>query len=221
MARVWEASSHGGTELLALLAIADFADDDGNAYPSVGTLAKKCRLQPRRMNYILSSLQGSGELDMKLSGGPRGTNRYRITLMREPLHSSAGVQPSAGVHSNAGNPCTPVREPLHSSAPKPSVTINNHQKVDQSIRSLLSEIPDDLFADFAKLKKTKKSAITKTAIDGIRREAAKAEISFEDAIRTCCERNWQGFKAEWLSNSNSRTPSGNDKQQAKPWEGAR
>ena len=28
MARVWELSTHGGTELLMLLAIADFADDD-------------------------------------------------------------------------------------------------------------------------------------------------------------------------------------------------
>ena len=35
MARVWEFSSHAGTDLLMLLALADFADDDGNAYPAV------------------------------------------------------------------------------------------------------------------------------------------------------------------------------------------
>jgi len=32
MARVWEQSQHAGTNLLMLLAIADFADDDGQAY---------------------------------------------------------------------------------------------------------------------------------------------------------------------------------------------
>lgn len=32
MAEVWEHSHHAGTHLLMLLAVADFADDDGRAY---------------------------------------------------------------------------------------------------------------------------------------------------------------------------------------------
>jgi hypothetical protein len=42
--RVWEASRQTGGALLVLLAIADFADDDGLAYPSISTLARKARL---------------------------------------------------------------------------------------------------------------------------------------------------------------------------------
>jgi len=42
--RVWDHSAASGSFLLMLLAIADFADDDGNAYPSVPTLARKCRM---------------------------------------------------------------------------------------------------------------------------------------------------------------------------------
>jgi hypothetical protein len=123
MAKVWECSKHGGTELLALLALADFADDEGTAFPSVGTLARKCRLQPRRMNYILASLQESGELEIRANKGRLGTNLYRIRLHAQGMHSSAGVHGNAGVHSTASPPCTPVREPLHSSADKPSITI--------------------------------------------------------------------------------------------------
>lgn len=48
MAKVWELSANRGNDLLMLLAIADFADDDGNAYPSVQTLAHKCRMQGKR-----------------------------------------------------------------------------------------------------------------------------------------------------------------------------
>lgn len=46
MARVWDQSQHSGSELLMLLALADFADDDGNSYPAVPTLAAKCRMTP-------------------------------------------------------------------------------------------------------------------------------------------------------------------------------
>jgi len=51
--RVWDHSAASGSFLLMLLAIADFADDDGNAYPSVPTLARKCRMKPRNANYIV------------------------------------------------------------------------------------------------------------------------------------------------------------------------
>lgn len=78
MARVWADSKHAGSELLMLLAIADFADDDGNAYPAVPTLAAKCRTTPRHANRLLSALRASGELEVRINEGPRGTNRYRV-----------------------------------------------------------------------------------------------------------------------------------------------
>jgi hypothetical protein len=84
MARVWDQSTHGGTELLVLLAIADFADDEGNAYPAVGTLATKCRMSARNVNFILSALRASGELEVQASKGPSGTNRYKVVTGLKP-----------------------------------------------------------------------------------------------------------------------------------------
>ena len=66
MARVWAESKHSGTDLLMMLAIADFADDDGNAYPSVGTLAKKCRTTPRHVNRILAALRAHPTVDRRV-----------------------------------------------------------------------------------------------------------------------------------------------------------
>ncbi len=63
-----------------LLAIADFSDDDGKAYPSVPTLARKCRMVPRNVNHILAKLKASGELVVKQNEGPRGTNLFFIPL---------------------------------------------------------------------------------------------------------------------------------------------
>jgi hypothetical protein len=48
------------------------------------------------------------------------------------------------------------------------------------------------------LRKTKKSAMTKTALSGLERECNKAGLSLEAGIRVCCERGWASLKAEWL-----------------------
>jgi hypothetical protein len=95
MARVWDCSRHGGTELLMLLAIADFADDEGRAYPSVGTLADKCRMSPRNANMLLARLRESGELEISIGTGPRGTNSYRIRLQAAPLKAASPLKPAS------------------------------------------------------------------------------------------------------------------------------
>jgi hypothetical protein len=93
MARVWEQSQHAGTNLLMLLAIADFADDDGQAYPAVPTLALKCRMTSRNANLILSVLRKSGELIVRQNEGPRGTNMYLIPLKpASPLKDSSSLK---------------------------------------------------------------------------------------------------------------------------------
>lgn len=60
-------------------------------------------------------------------------------------------------------------------------------------------IPAELAADWIKLRKVKKAEVTKTAIDGVAEEAAKAGIALEAALRECCTRGWAGFKASWLT----------------------
>lgn len=59
-------------------------------------------------------------------------------------------------------------------------------------------IPQDLAIDWLKQRKTLKAEATKSAIDGIEREAAKANMPLEAALRECCARGWRGFKADWL-----------------------
>ena len=144
MAAVWKGSQHIGSALLMMLAIADFADDKGVAYPAVSTLAEKTRMKPRNANYLLSELQASGELAIKIAEGPRGTNLYRIAISRlqgvQPaagVHRSAGVQQGAGVqavaglHHSAGGAALECSKPLHPSAPEPSL---NHQEPSKKAR---------------------------------------------------------------------------------------
>lgn len=86
MTRVWSRSTHSGTELLLLLAIADFADDHGTAWPSVETLARKARTTRRHVQRLLGRLVDSGELRVTrrsrstTSHGVSATHLYQVLV---------------------------------------------------------------------------------------------------------------------------------------------
>jgi helix-turn-helix protein len=80
MTQVWQRSQHKGSELLLLLALADNANDQGIAYPSVRTLAKKTRLSTRQVKRLIKVVELSGELRVSYETGPRGCNEYAILL---------------------------------------------------------------------------------------------------------------------------------------------
>ena len=81
MSAVWEKSAMKGAPLLLLLAIADHANDRGHdAYPSIGTLRKKVRLDERQVRRIIRLLEAFGELRTSIGTGPRGTNEYIVVV---------------------------------------------------------------------------------------------------------------------------------------------
>ena len=74
-------------------------------------------------------------------------------------------------------------------------------------------VSGQVWNDFSALRAKRRAPITETALKGIQREAEKAGITLEEALSTCCERGWQGFKAEWyrrekLEQKNSTEASG-------------
>lgn len=82
MAEVWENSPEKGGALLVLLALADYANDEGVCWPSMATLAHKARMDERNVRRIVGKLTKSGELELVERGGlekgrPRA-NRYRV-----------------------------------------------------------------------------------------------------------------------------------------------
>lgn len=64
----------------------------------------------------------------------------------------------------------------------------------------LAGIDPEIASDFKALRAKLRAPITATAMKGIQREADKAGISLQDAIRACCENSWRGFKAHWFEN---------------------
>lgn len=63
---------------------------------------------------------------------------------------------------------------------------------------LACNVSEQVADDWLLHRKAKNAAPTKTAIDGIEREAAKAGVSLQAALAICCQRGWVGFNAEWI-----------------------
>ena len=71
--RVWKQSGKGGTQLLLLLAMADWSDDWGYCHPSIEQMAIKCRQTERNILNLIADLEKSNELRRLARGkGGRG-----------------------------------------------------------------------------------------------------------------------------------------------------
>lgn len=133
MSWVWERSQSGPTQRLVLLAIADCANDRGaDAYPATSTIAKKTGLSERGVRKAIAELETLGELKVDYKAGPKGCNRYRVTIpepdagnpeqgatsdTRNDVHSASGAGSTRNDvpgtrHETTGNPAP--------RAPKPS-----------------------------------------------------------------------------------------------------
>lgn len=78
--------------------------------------------------------------------------------------------------------------------PKPKA----EPKEKTSLEKLIERGCDEQLAkDFIAHRKTKKSAITDTALNLISSQATKAGIEFSKAIEICIARNWVSFNASW------------------------
>ena len=89
------------TKLNLLLAIADIANDDGEAHPGRMRLAKKIRKKERQTKYLLSELVKTPELVIEPMAGPRGTNVYWIPIL--PGEPGYAPEPCQQPHRCNGN----------------------------------------------------------------------------------------------------------------------
>jgi len=62
------------------------------------------------------------------------------------------------------------------------------------------EVNEQVWTEFQALRKARRAPVTQTVVDGIRREADAAGVTLAEAMRTCVERGWQSFKADWMLN---------------------
>lgn len=117
------------------------------------------------------------------------------------------VQTDSERNANAStNTCERMETVCEGNAPNTKTNISTTDVVDKphAKRASLAK-PDDVsetvWADFLATRKAKRSLLTETALQGIRREADKIGFTLEEALQMSCARGWQSFKADWVKQS--------------------
>lgn len=204
LSKVWDGYPGGGTELLALLALADWSDDEGRCFPSIKSIAKKIRLKERQVQRTVNQLISEGfvtVLSNKFGGAPGSSRRYQIVLSSltgvvddTPKSKTGVMQDADGCHIT---PYTDVVEDTLTVI-EPSLTTKGFE-----LPHWVPVVEWNAFVDHRKkLKKPLTSYSMNLAINQLKKIVDEGHQP-DDVINEAILRGWQSFFAPKGNASNS------------------
>lgn len=102
----WSRSESRNGARLVMLALADRADDNGFAWPSIEDLCERTKLSPRAVQKAITNLVELGELEVESGGGRRVRNRYTIIPKPRTSDGVTGEYPGTSDGVTDGKPRT-------------------------------------------------------------------------------------------------------------------
>lgn len=198
MSWVWDNGPDDKTDLLVLLALADFCDDEGICYPSIRRIAEKSRLTERGVQKVIRRLESGGFLKIKTGNGRHGTNTYALSKRANSVRGNEAGNPEHGApeHGSGGEhgckkPRTRVQETPNGRSPEPSRTVR-----EPSVSEILGEVASpDVVADFIEHRRQMKKPLTQVAAKRMAKRLAECG-SADAALSLSIENGWQGVFPE-------------------------
>jgi len=129
MSLVWDNFKRGGSEILAMLALADWCNDEGGSlHPSVSGVAKKINVSESQARRILHGFIEEGFLSVVANhagGNPGQSRHYKLNINKISTPSvDATPRISATPSVDAQDPLHGCALPLAPMTPEPPLTIN-------------------------------------------------------------------------------------------------
>lgn len=141
LSKVWDGFPSGGTQLLALLALADWSDDEGRCYPSIKSISHKIRLQERQAQRAVNNLINDGFVKIianKFGGAPGTTRQYQIVISAltgvisdTPIKETGVIQDVDGCHMAPNTGVTDDTQTVR----EPSLTVRQNKKAKITLSS--------------------------------------------------------------------------------------
>lgn len=227
---IWRDPPCKGGDLLCLLAIADNADDEGFAWPSVATIAKKAAMGERGAQKCIRKLAEMGLILIRSGGGRNKTNAYQITTngvgeahshqnpeQNTPPPSSPfkGVNPEQSCINPEpafAKPRTPVHPNSQEPSKEPSLKKERARDPVLEILCSVSGVTPDAATSFIAYRRGHKSkALTETAARRLASglmEIYSAGDDPSDALGMAEERGWATVRPDWYQNSKPQNANG-------------
>jgi hypothetical protein len=221
------------TKKLVLLALCDSANDQGECYPAMQTLAEKCSLSERATQSAVAELEREGYLRRELrrgratvywmtpaAGAPRtkctpAPNAPQGCSTFTPADSAPPQQvhptPAAGAPAPADSAPRTITKPSLNQEPNTAPAAPTPPKPDDWLTAEVlaaDGIDADLAASWLAHRRTKKAKLTALAWRGFKAEADKAGWDYGAAVIKAISRNWTGFEAAWVQEGRRPAPSG-------------
>lgn len=210
------------TAKAVLMALADFADDDGRCWPSISGLCEWTCFGRTAVIDAIKFLESAGVVIADRSNRYRTSYRVIPTgkpgneLVRQADYSGRRTSPSAGELVRL--PDNEVREPddevreadtNHQEPPRTTNKATTKKRTPRSKGAITSikgvAVPDrpeaadpQTWADWLGLRRAKNAPVTETVLNQAVAEATKAGLTLNRFLEIWCARGSQGLQADWL-----------------------
>lgn len=208
--------SSGGK--LVLITLANYSNEDFEAFPSQKALAALTCLSERAVRENLAKLEELGvitRIPRTRANGSYTTDLFKLNISFVPqievIHAEIKdetqrkIQPTA--ESADGRIFQTQRQILpnpaaESAAPYTSlnttITKSNPPARERALEAIIERgVPDKLAERWLLIREAKQAEVNQAALDLIQEEATLAGITFELAVQCCCDNVWSWFKAKW------------------------
>jgi hypothetical protein len=212
MSWVFENGPADPSERLVLLALADYASDNGEWSPSMIGIASKAGMTERGARGVVRRLEAGGWIEVQVGGGRGGRSHYRVLTNRavNPEQQTRNDKPGM-INPERGDakPGTKRPETRNQRSAEPSVTIkepslSKTREVEEALEAWAS--PYAVASFLAYRRKKKGGALSLT---GAKRLAGHLQRIFneggdcDDALAMAEERGWQSVEAAWYFKNRS------------------
>jgi hypothetical protein len=210
MAEIWDHGPERQGDRFVLMALADYANDGGECWPSVEAIARRTCMSQRGARAILRRLEADGWLVTVEGGGRNQCNHYRVKTRNE-------VPPERGsVFAETRNETTETRNETtlnpERRSPEPSRTVieppcNTKGARGDVVELLCQWASPRAAASFIAYRQQRKKPLTLTGAARLAEglgEIFNAGGNTDDALGLAEECGWLTIKPEWYFNTQRR-----------------